>query len=60
MNKVKKRILQVLLALLVVVVLAAVTFFVLYFTRIQTFSSIEKLTDYEDGYNLYRMDVQYD
>ena len=60
MNKVLKRILQVLLALLVVVVLAAVAFLVLYFTRIQTFSSIEKLTDYEDGYNLYSMDVKYD
>lgn len=60
MNKVMKRILQVLLALLVVVVLAAIAFLVLYFTRIQTFSSIEKLTDYEDGYNLYSMDVKYD
>ena len=60
MNKVMKRILQVLLVLLSLVVIAAVAFFVLYFTRIQTFSSIEKLTDYEDGYNLYRMDVQYD
>ena len=49
MNKVLKRILQVLLVLLVVVVLAAVAFLVLYFTRIQTFSSIEKLTDYKDG-----------
>ncbi|GEM_PF-1451780 len=25
------------------------------FTRIQTVNSIEKLTDYSDGYNLYRM-----
>ena len=55
-----KRILQILSVILAVVVLAAVAFFGLYFTRIQTFSSIEQLTDYEDGYNLYRMDVQYD
>ena len=60
MNKVMKRILQVLLVLLSLVVIAAVAFLVLYFTRIQTFSSIEKLTDYEDGYNLYSMDVKYD
>lgn len=60
MNKVMKRILQVFLVLLGLVVIAAVAFFALYFTRIQTFSSIEKLTDYKDGYNLYRMDVQYD
>ena len=52
MNKVKKRILIVLLAILAVVVFALLAFFVLYFTRIQTFSSIEQLTDYEDGYNL--------
>ena len=32
----------------------------IYFTRIQTIGSIEQLTDYEDGYNLYRMDVKYD
>ncbi|WP_294466782.1 linear amide C-N hydrolase [uncultured Ruminococcus sp.] len=60
MNKVKKRILIVLVAILAVIVLAAVAFLGLYFTRIQTFSSIEQLTDYEDGYNLYSMDVQYD
>jgi choloylglycine hydrolase len=60
MNKVKKRILIVLVAILAVIVLAAVAFLGLYFTRIQTFSSIEQLTDYEDGYNLYTMDVQYD
>ena len=60
MNKVKKRILIVLLAILAVVVFALLAFFGLYFTRIQTFSSIEQLTDYEDGYNLYSMDLQYD
>lgn len=30
------------------------------FTRIQTVNSIEKLTDYSDGYNLYRMNIKYD
>lgn len=60
MNKVMKRILLILLAILAVVVLVAVAFVVLYFTRFQTIGSIDKLTDYEDGYNLYRMDVQYD
>ena len=60
MNKVKKRILIVLLAILAVVVLALLAFFGLYFTRIQTIGSIEQFTDYEDGYNLYSMDVKYD
>ncbi|MFR4008115.1 MAG: hypothetical protein ACLT0Y_01495 [Christensenellales bacterium] len=32
----------------------------LYFTRIQTIGSITQITDYKDGYNLYRMDVKYD
>ncbi len=31
-----------------------------YFTRLQTISSIEKLTDYDDDYNLYSMVVKYD
>lgn len=60
MNKVMKHILPILLVILAVVVLAVVAFWVLYFTRIQTIGSIERLTDYEDGYNLYRMDIKYD
>ena len=39
--------------------LAAVLVFAgIYFTRIQTLNSIEKLTGYADGFNLYRMDVR--
>lgn len=57
MAKVIKRILLVLLAIIVIAVAA---FIGLYFTRIMTIGSIERLTDYEDGYNLYSMDVKYD
>lgn len=39
---------------------AACGFTGLYFTRIKTLGSIEKLTEYSDGYNLYRMDIKYD
>lgn len=40
--------------------LAAVLVFAgIYFTRIQTLNSIEKLTGYADGFNLYHMDVRY-
>ena len=60
MNKVKKRILIGLLAILAAVLLVVLAFLGLYFTRIQTIGSIEQLSDYEDGYNLYRMDVKYD
>ena len=56
MTKVIKRILLVLLAIIVIAVAA---FIGLYFTRILTVSSIERLTDYEDGYNLYSMDIKY-
>ena len=60
MSKVKKRILIALSAILAVVLIVLIVFFGLYFTRLQTIGSIEKLTDYDDGYNLYRMDVKYD
>lgn len=60
MNKVKKRIMIILLAILAVVLFVLLAFFGRYFTRIQTIGSIEQLTDYVDGYNLYRMDVKYD
>ena len=55
----KKMILRVLLALLLLVLLAAAGFGVLYAGRLRTVNSIEKITDYSD-YNLYRMDVRYD
>ena len=32
----------------------------IYFSRFQTLSTIEKYTNYEDGYNLYSMDIKYD
>lgn len=60
MSKAAKRILIALAAVVAVVALAAIAFLGLYFTRIQTIGSIERLTSYEDGYNLYRMDVEYD
>ena len=60
MSKVKKRILIVLSVIPAIVVFVLLAFFGLYFTRIQTISSMEQLTDYPDGYNLYRMDVKYD
>lgn len=46
-------------SLLGVIIIVAVAFVGLYFTRMQTMNSIKQLTDYKDGYNLYRMDVKY-
>ena len=55
----KKKIGIALLTLLALVVAVVLAFTGLYFTRFRTVRSIQKLTDYEDGYNLYRMDIHY-
>ncbi|MDY3781511.1 MAG: linear amide C-N hydrolase [Candidatus Faecousia sp.] len=55
----KKKIGIALLTLLAVVLAVVLAFTGLYFTRFRTVRSIQKLTDYEDGYNLYRMDIHY-
>lgn len=57
MNKTVKRILMI---LVLIVILAIAAFFGIYRTRIQTINTVARLTDYSDGYNLYRMDVKYD
>lgn len=57
MSKVIKRVSFILLA---VVALAVAVFGGIYFTRILTIDSIEQLTDYGDGYNLYSMEIKYD
>lgn len=56
----KKIIRNIALAVVAVVAIVVLAFVGLYFTRFQTISSIEKITDYEDGYNLYTMNVEYD
>lgn len=56
----RKTIKVILAVVLAVVLLGAGAFGVLYAGRIKTMSSIQKITDYSDGYNLYRMNVDYD
>ena len=56
----KKGIKRGLWAAAAVCILLMAAFTGLYFTRIQTIGSITQITDYKDGYNLYRMDVKYD
>lgn len=48
--KARKIIGKVVLAVLVVLVLACIVFCGIYFTRFQSIASLEKYTDYEDGY----------
>ena len=55
----KKRILQVVRGILLLLLLAIAGFGVLYAGRLRTVNSIEQLTNYDD-YNLYRMDIRYD
>ena len=60
MKKTVKTLCILLCAFLAVVVVVILGFVGIYFTRLQTVSSIEKLTDYDDSYNLYRMNIKYD
>lgn len=55
----KKTVGKVLLALLLVLLAVVAGFGIFYSSRIKTIRSIQRLSDYEDGYNLYRMDVSY-
>lgn len=56
-----KKILKIILSsILLILVLIVFVFCGLYFTRFKTIGSIEKLTDYEDGYDLYKIDIRYD
>lgn len=59
-NMIKKRVGLMFLILFIFIVIAELAFICFYSTRFQTIGSIRKLTDYKDGYNLYRMDVKYD
>ncbi len=55
-----KAIIRILFGLLAVILLACIAFGAYYFTRFRTLATLEKITDYEDGYDLYAMTVKYD
>ena len=50
---------ELLLSLSALPLLAALVFTGIYFTRFQSMATLQKITDYSDGYNLYRMDIRY-
>lgn len=58
--KAKKIILIALLSLLAVIVVIVGIFAIVYSSRFKTIATIEPLTDYDDGLNLYRMNIEYD
>lgn len=49
-----------LLALLGACAAGASAFYGLYHSRLQSIDSLQQLTSYQDGYNLYTMDIRYD
>ena len=54
----KKWIKRILAALLILVLVCVLAFCGLYLGRFKTLASIRKVSAYEDGYNLYRMDIK--
>lgn len=56
----KRIVKRVALGLVAAIAAVLVAFGILYASRIQTISSIDQVTSYDDGYNLYTMDVAYD
>ena len=56
----KKALKYVLLFLLLAILCVLAAFCWLYGGRVKSVSSIHKLTDYGDGYDLYSMDIRYD
>lgn len=56
MNKVLKAVLGI---VIILVILCVLVFVIVYYTRFKTISTIQKLTEYEDGYGLYSMDINY-
>lgn len=51
---------QVLIAILALILVCIMVFFGIYATRIATMASIEKISSYDDGFDLYTMNVKYD
>lgn len=56
----KKVLLIVLLSILAVILVIIGIFAAVYASRFKTIATIEAITNYDDGLNVYRMDVKYD
>ena len=56
----KKHIKRISLMIVCIILLLVGSFCIYYFSRFCTLSSIQKVTSYEDGYNLYQIDIKYD
>lgn len=56
----EKHIKRISLIIVCIILLLVGSFCIYYFSRFRTLSSIQKVTSYEDGYNLYQIDIKYD
>lgn len=56
----KKWLKRALLVVVVLLVVAAAGLCVVYASRFQTLATMQKLTAYDDGFNIYQMEVKYD
>lgn len=59
MSKVKKIVIGTIAGILGLIILVLLVFVCIYATRLSTMSSIEKITNYGDDYDIYTMDVKY-
>ncbi len=60
MSKTKRILLWAGLGIIGIALILSLTFVCVYASRLRTIRSIEKITSYEDGYDLYKMEIQYD
>lgn len=60
MSKTKKIILWSVLGVISVLLVLVLIFVCVYASRFNTINSIEKITSYDDGYDLYTMEIKYD
>ena len=56
----KKTLRIILIGISAILVILVMIFCGYYYTRFRTIGSLEKLTEYEDGYDLYKIDIRYD
>lgn len=59
MLKAKRIIMVTFVLILCILLLCAAIFIGIYFTRLKTLSTVAKISSYDDGYDLYRMDIKY-
>lgn len=60
MKKAKKIILWSVFGLIAVILILLLAFVCIYASRLSTINSIQKITSYEDEYDLYTMEIKYD